>query len=150
MPTTTENPLFSTGTTAKLAEQAGDGTFPAGTDLPNLRSITGNTVTMSFSEVTALSDKRIRRRPARLDPGTVSLSFTATDKTVADNQLTTLRAKMEGKKRYKITVDIQGADSVFDDTTPLISFEGYFSSVGTPSINIDDNVLTYEVGFQVD
>jgi hypothetical protein len=32
----------------------------------------------------------------------------------------------------------------------LITFEGYISSVGTPSIANDDNVLSYEVGFQVD
>jgi hypothetical protein len=146
------NPIFSTGTIAKIAEETtpGSGTFSTATTLDNLRAITGNSWTMSFSDVTALADTYIRRRPARLDKGTVSFTFTANDTAPATNQLTDFRSKLIGRKKYKITVDIQGTTAVFDDTSPLISFEGYLSSVGTPSVATDDNVLAYEVGFQVD
>lgn len=146
------NPLFSTGTIAKIAEETtpGSGTYGAATVLDNLRAITGNSWTMSFSDVTSLADTYIRRRPARLDKGTVSFTFTANDTAPGTNQLTDFRTKLIGRKKYKITVDIQGTTAVFDDTTPLIVFEGYLSSVGTPSVATDDNVLSYEVGFQVD
>lgn len=140
------DPLFSQGTVIKWKTWTG-AAFSAGTDLVDLRSITGNQRTMSFSDTTSLSDTRTRRRPGRIDFGTLTLTFTFTNEPVATNQFALLRTALEGKVRQKLEVNL--ADS-FDDSTNIMSFEGYFSSISYPDVNIDDNVLTYQVSFQVD
>lgn len=140
------DPLFSQGTAVKWKTWTGSA-FSAGTDLVDLRSLTGNQRTMSFSDTTSLSDTRIRRRPARIDYGTLTLTFTFTDEAVATNQFALLRTALEGKVRQKLEVNLAGT---FDDSTNIMAFEGFFSSISAPDVNIDDNVLTYTVTFQVD
>lgn len=139
--------VFPQGTTVEMATQATGGTWGTATPLPNLRSLNGNTRTMSFSDTTSLSDNRIRRRPARMDYGTLSMEFALVDDPTATNQLKTLRDALEARQRHKLTVKLPGT---FDDTTPLIEYEGFFSSVSTPDVRIDDNLMSYSVTFQVD
>jgi len=130
MPTPAFNPVFAVGTRASYQayDNAGALTGTATTFL-NLRGIGAGSKTRTVADVTSIQDTNIKRRPAKRDPGTVSLTLGL------------------------IAIDLPG---VFDDatTTPsvtsaLYTFDGFISSISTPEISAgSDEMLTYTVEIQ--
>lgn len=135
------DPVFPAGTTATIKDE------PSGspTTLTKLRSIGGNESTIAFGDVTDLSDSTLKKRPSRIDPGSLVLTFVLDDTAAASNQVTTLMAKRDAKQQVTIVVNLPGS---WDDATPLITYTGYLSSVGLPEITMGDEPLTYTVGLQ--
>lgn len=134
--------VFATGTTATIKDE------PSGTAtaLDNLISIGGNESVIAFGDITALADGTLKKRPARIDPGTVQFTFFLDDTVTATNQLTTLKGKRDSKQKVTIAVDLPGS---IDTTTKIISYTGYLSSVGNPEVAASDEALRYTVGLQV-
>jgi hypothetical protein len=134
--------VFPAGTTATIKDE------PSGspTALSNLRSIGGNESTIAFGDITALSDSTLKKRPARIDPGTLTLTFLLDDTAAGSNQVATLKTKRDSKQKVTLSVNLPGS---WDDSTALISYTGYLSSVGYPEIAMGDEPLTYTVGLQV-
>lgn len=134
--------LLPVGTTATLKDE------PSGSPaaLTNLRGVGGNEGTMSFADVTALADSTLKRLPARLDPGTVQITFYLDDTAVATNQLAALKAKRDAKQKVTVAVNLPGS---FDDASTLISYTGYIATVSNPEIMAGDDALTYTITIQI-
>lgn len=154
MPTPAFNPVFAVGTRASYQayDNAGALTGTATTFL-NLRGIGAGSKTRTVADVTSIQDTNIKRRPAKRDPGTVSLTLGLTDVTKATNEWTVLEKFWNDGTMLQIAIDLPG---VFDDatTTPtvtsaLYTFDGFITSISTPEISAgSDEMLTYTVEIQ--
>lgn len=132
--------IFPAGTTATIKDE------PSGsaTALVGLKSIGGNESTIAFGDITGLGDTTLKKRPARIDPGTCTLTFFLDD---TSGQLATLKGKRDSKQKVTVTINLPGT---FDDVTPLLPpITGYLSTVGNPEVAAGDEALTYTIGIQV-
>jgi len=135
-------PVFSSGATATLKDE------PSGTPvtLNNIKTISGNDAVIAFGDVTTIDLLKLKKRPNRDDPGTITLTFLLTDDAIATNQMVTLRTKRTNRQKVTLTVNLPGS---WDDGSSIISYTGYLSSFGQPEISVSDEALTYTVGLQV-
>ena len=85
-------PVFSSGATATLKDE------PSGSPvaLNNIKTISGNDAVIAFGDVTTIDLLKLKKRPNRDDPGTITLTFLLTDDAIATNQMVTLRTKIDG------------------------------------------------------
>jgi len=154
MPTAAYNPVFAVGT--KASYQAYDNTGAltgTATNFLNLRGIGAGSKTRTIADVTSIQDTNIKRRPAKRDPGTVTLTLGLTDVAKATNEWTVLEKFWSDGTMLQIAIDLPGS---FDDaaTTPTASpamytFDGFISSISTPEISAgSDEMLTYTVEIQ--
>lgn len=132
--------LIAVGSSATI-DNAG-GSTP--TNLTNLISIGGNTSTMSMADVSGVADSTLARLPARIDPGTVQLTFFLDDTATATNQLTALKTRMTGKTKSVIAVNLPGSSV---DT--LLTWTGYITEVTTPEVGASDDAMRYTVTLTV-
>lgn len=132
--------LIAVGSSATI-DNAG-GSTP--TNLTNLISIGGNTATMSMADVSGVADSTLARLPARIDPGTVQLTFFLDDTATATNQLTALKTRMTGKTKSVIAVNLPGSSV---DT--LLTWTGYITEVTTPEVGASDDAMRYTVTLTV-
>lgn len=148
------NPVFATGTVA--THQAYDATGAlTGTakNFANLRGIGAGTKTRTIADVTSIQDVDMKRRPAKRDPGTVTLTLGLTDEAKATNEWTILEGYWSNGTMLEIAVNLPGT---FDDptTTPAVTpamytFSGFIVSISTPEISAtSDDMLTYTVEMQ--
>ena len=148
------NPVFSVGT--KCTHQAYDaaGTLTgAAVQFMNLRGIGAGTKTRTVADVTSIQDLDMKRRPAKRDPGTVSLTLGVLDTDKKTNEWTILEKYWSDGTMLQIAIDLAGT---FDDatTTPsaspaLYTFNGFITSISTPEISAgSDEMLTYTVEMQ--
>lgn len=100
-----------------------------------------------MSDVTSLLDTAMRKRPARLDYGTLTLSFTMTDEAIATNQLHMFQEALEDRKRHKLVITLPPPAS---GTAISLTFECFIQGVSTPDLEISDNVMTFTVTLQVE
>lgn len=114
------------------------------TNLTNLISIGGNTSTMSMADVSGVADSTLAKLPARIDPGTVQLTFFLDDTATATNQLTALKTRMTGKTKSVIAVNLPGSSV---DT--LLTWTGYITEVTTPEVGASDDAMRYTVTLTV-
>lgn len=132
--------LIAVGSSATI-DNAG-GSTP--TNLTNLISIGGNTATMSMADVSGVADSTLAKLPARIDPGTVQLTFFLDDTATATNQLTALKTRMTGKTKSVIAVNLPGSSV---DT--LLTWTGYITEVTTPEVGASDDAMRYTVTLTV-
>lgn len=132
--------LIAVGSSATI-DNAG-GSTP--TNLTNLISIGGNTATMSMADVSGVADSTLAKLPARIDPGTVQLTFFLDDTATATNQLTALKTRMTGKTKSVIVVNLPGTTV---DT--LLTWTGYITEVTTPEVGASDDAMRYTVTLTV-
>jgi hypothetical protein len=153
MPAAAYNPVFAVGTKASYQAYDATGvlTGTAATFL-NLRGIGAGSKTRTIADVTSIQDTNIKRRPAKRDPGTVSLTLGLTDVTKATNEWTVLEKYWNDGTMLQIAIDLPGT---FDDagTAPtssaMYTFDGFISSISTPEISAgSDEMLTYTVEIQ--
>ena len=148
------NPVFAVGT--KATYQAYDNTGAltgTATQFGNLRGIGAGTKTRTVADVTSIQDADIKRRPAKRDPGTVSLTLGLMDTAKATNEWTVLEGFWKNGTMLQVAIDLPGT---FDDatttptTTPaMYSFDGFIVSISTPEISAgSDDMLTYTVEMQ--
>ena len=148
------NPVFAVGT--KATYQAYDNTGAltgAATQFGNLRGIGAGTKTRTVADVTSIQDTDIKRRPAKRDPGTVSLTLGLMDTAKATNEWTVLEGFWKSGTMLQIAIDLPGT---FDDATTnptatpaMYSFDGFIVSISTPEISAgSDDMLTYTVEMQ--
>ena len=148
------NPVFAVGT--KATYQAYDNTGAltgTATQFGNLRGIGAGTKTRTVADVTSIQDADIKRRPAKRDPGTVSLTLGLMDTAKANNEWTVLEGFWKNGTMLQVAIDLPGT---FDDatttptTTPaMYSFDGFIVSISTPEISAgSDDMLTYTVEMQ--
>jgi len=103
--------------------------------------------------VTSIQDTDIKRRPAKRDPGTVTLTLGLMDTAKATNEWTVLEGFWKNGTMLQVAIDLPGT---FDDatttptTTPaMYSFDGFIVSISTPEISAgSDDMLTYTVEMQ--
>jgi hypothetical protein len=119
------------------------GSAGTASDLTNLKSVGGSTVTRSMADVTALADTTLQRIPSRNDRGTLQLTFFLTDTATATNQITDLKTKLTSGTHCRINVNLPG--STIDD---MFQYDGYITEVGEPEIGASDDALTYTVTWQ--
>jgi hypothetical protein len=119
------------------------GTAGSPTDLTNLKTVGGSTVSRTMADVTALGDTTLQRIPSRNDKGTLQLTFFLTDTATATNQITNFKTRLTDGTHSRINVNLTG--STIDD---MFQYDGYVTEVGEPEIGASDDALTYTVTLQ--
>lgn len=119
------------------------GTAGSPTDLTNLKTVGGSTVSRSMADVTALGDTTLQRIPSRNDKGTLQLTFFLTDTATATNQITDFKTRLTSGTHSRVNVNLTG--STIDD---MFQYDGYVTEVGEPEIGASDDALTYTVTMQ--
>jgi hypothetical protein len=119
------------------------GTAGSPTDLTNLKTVGGSTVSRTMADVTALGDTTLQRIPSRNDKGTLQLTFFLTDTATATNQITNFKTRLTDGTHSRINVNLTG--STIDD---MFQYDGYVTEVGEPEIGASDDALTYTVTMQ--
>lgn len=112
--------------------------------LSGLISIAANARSMTFADVTALSDTTLQRIPVRSDPGTVQLTIFLEDTVTASNLWTTLNTRRTAKTHTRVTVDLPGAN-----IDGLLIYDGYISEISTPEVAASDEALRFTVSLQL-
>jgi hypothetical protein len=149
-----DNPVFAQGTVCRFNKYQPDGTITGtGTKFVSLKGISAGAMTRTISDTTTIESTQIKRRPARMDPGTVTLTLGLVDKIAAQNEFTVLKDAFTAGSMLKIEIDLAGT---WDDALPgppavdgLFTFSGFISSLSTPPIDSkSDNQLEYEVIIQ--
>ena len=133
--------ILPAGTTATYTIGAG-----TATTANYLKSVGANEATTAMADVTALADTVLKKKPARVDPGTTDFTFFLDNTAVATNQLNTFKSARDNKSKVVFTINLPDP---FDDTTTWISYTGYISSISQPEVAAGDEPLTYTVGLQV-
>jgi hypothetical protein len=126
--------LLAVGTTATIVQKSGSSPVT----ITTLKSIGGNTESMSMADVSGLADTTLVKAPARLDPGTVQFTCYLDDTVSGSNQFSTIRGYQTGKTAVTVAVTLPG--SISDS---FLSWTGYISETSTPELAAGDDALTY-------
>jgi len=122
------------------------GSASAATLITNLIGFSGSGLTVKMFDTTGWQDTIETQKPIRANLGTVTLTLMLADTAPSTNQLTVFRNMALNKLPQTLIVNLPG---VFDDSTGLITADGFVSKVTTPEISRETGVITYQVEFSL-
>ena len=122
------------------------GSASAATLITNLIGFSGSGLTVKMFDTTGWQDTIETQKPIRANLGTVTLTLMLADTAPSINQLTVFRNMALNKLPQTLIVNLPG---VFDDSTGLITADGFVSKVTTPEISRETGVITYQVEFSL-
>jgi hypothetical protein len=133
--------VIAPGTTVSIKPYASSG---GASVITNLIGFSGSGLSVKMIDTTGILDTIETQKPVRPNLGTVTLTLMLADTAPATNQLTVFRNMAFNKLMQTLIVNLPGA---FDDSTGLITADGYVSRVSQPDISTSTGVLTYTVEF---
>lgn len=122
------------------------GSGGAATAIGNLIGFSGSGLSVKMIDTTGATDTIETQKPIRANLGTVTLTLMLADTAPGSNQLTVFRNMALNKLPQTLIVNLPGS---FDDSTGLITADGFVSKVTMPDFSRETGVVTYQVEFSL-